>query len=328
MNTLYELGISLVLYLQNLGTWLDGPMQFFSFLGSAEFYLLVMPILYWSIDASLGFRLGIILMLSDGLNYILKIGFHTARPFWYSSRVKALAYEYTFGLPSGHAQVSAAVFGLIAASAKRYWAWLLSLLVILLIGVSRIYLAVHFPQDVIVGWMIGFITVGLFLRLEKPIGAWLSHQTLGIKILAAFLFSIYLLTLGVIVRSLVIDWPIPQSWLDNARNAFPEEEPINPLKLLSLMRTCGALFGFSAGAAWLSARGGFSARGSWKQRTIRFLLGILGVAVLWLGLGALIPEEETLLGYSLYYAWYASIGFWLSGFAPAIFVRLGLAEAQ
>ena len=43
MEYLYELGISIVLLIQGLGEWLLAPMKLFSFLGSAEFYLLVMP---------------------------------------------------------------------------------------------------------------------------------------------------------------------------------------------------------------------------------------------------------------------------------------------
>jgi len=109
---------------------------------------------------------------------------------------------------------------------------------------------------------------------------------------------------------------------------YPDEELIDPFKVSSLMRTCGALFGFSAGALWLSARGGFSARGSWWQRIARFLIGMVGVAILWIGLGAIIPEPENVLGYSLYYTWYAVIGFWLSALAPAIFIRLNLAQTK
>jgi hypothetical protein len=303
-------------------------MKLFTFMGTAEFYLLIMPVLYWSIDATLGLRIGIILLLSDGINYLLKVGFHTARPFWYSKQVKGLAFEYTFGLPSGHAQTSAAVFSLLAASLKRRWVWVIALILIFLIGVSRIYLAVHFPHDVIVGWIVGFLIVWVFLRVEKPVADWLANQTLGISILAAFTFSIVILILGLIVRTIAIEWQLPQTWVENARLAFPDEELINPFKVSSLMRTCGALFGFSAGALWLSARGGFSARGSWWQRIARFLIGMVGVAILWIGLGAIIPEPENVLGYSLYYTWYAVIGFWLSALAPAIFIRLNLAQTK
>jgi membrane-associated phospholipid phosphatase len=328
MNYLYDLGISIVLFVQSLGGWLTGPMKLFSFMGTAEFYLLIMPVLYWSIDAALGLRIGIILLVSDGINYILKMGIHTARPFWLSRQVKSFAFEYTFGMPSGHAQNSAAVFGLLAASLKRRWVWVVSLILIFLIGVSRIYLAVHFPQDVIVGWIVGFIIVWVFLRVEKPVTDWLANQTLGISILTAFTFSFAILILGSIVRTIAIEWQLPQTWVENARLAFPLEELINPFKISSLMRTCGALFGLSAGALWLSARGGFSTQGSWWKRTLRLLIGVVGVGILWMGLGAIIPDRDDFLGYSLYYTWYAVIGFWIAALAPVVFMRLNLAQPK
>ena len=87
MDYLYDLGISIVLFVQNLGAWMISPIRFISFFGTAEFYLLIMPALYWCFDAALGLRIGIILLVSDGLNFILKVAFHTARPFWYSRQV-------------------------------------------------------------------------------------------------------------------------------------------------------------------------------------------------------------------------------------------------
>jgi membrane-associated phospholipid phosphatase len=119
VDNIYELGINIVLFWQNLGEWLLTPMNFLSFLGEMRFFLLIMPILYWSIDAALGIRIGIILIVSVSTNSILKLVFHTPRPFWYSREVSGYAFEDSFGLPSGHAQNSVAVLGLLAASLKR-----------------------------------------------------------------------------------------------------------------------------------------------------------------------------------------------------------------
>ena len=328
MNYLYDLGISLILFIQNLGGWLTGPMKFFTFMGGAEFYFLIMPVLYWSIDASLGLRIGIILLTSDGINYILKVGFHTARPFWYSKQVGSFAFEDSFGMPSGHAQNSAAVFGLIAASLKRWWVWIICLILIFLIGVSRVYLAVHFPHDVLLGWIVGFIFLWVFLRVEKPVTEWLASQTLGARILAAFAYSIGIMIIGLIVSAVTTDWQLPHTWIENAKLAFPLEELIDPFSIFPLMRTCGVLFGLTAGALWLSARGGFSSQGSWWKRILRFLIGVVGVVILWMGLGAIIPDLENYLGYALYYSWYAVIGLWISALAPLVFLRLNLAQPK
>ena len=328
MDFLYEIGINIVLLVQNLGSWLISPIRFISFFGTAEFYLLIMPALYWCFDTTLGLRIGIILLSSDALNFILKAALHTARPFWVSRQVTGFSFESSFGMPSGHAQNSAAVFGLLAASLKRGWVWVVSLIAIFLIGFSRVYLAVHFPQDVIVGWSIGFILVWIFLKLEGPVSGWFATQKLGTGILVIFAFSLWILIIGVFVREISSGWQLPQTWVENARLAFPGEDLIDPFRLSPLILTTGVLFGLGSGGFWLFTRGGFNAKGIWWKRILRFVIGVVGVVVLWMGLGAILPEPNSFVGFVLYYLQYALIGLWVSALAPLLFIRLGLAEAK
>jgi membrane-associated phospholipid phosphatase len=330
MELLYQWGISIVLFVQNLGSWLLNPVQFISFFGTAEFYLLIMPALYWCFDAALGLRIGIILMVSNGLNFIIKMMFHTARPFWISRQVASYSFEPSFGMPSAHAQNSVAVLGLLAANFQRRWVWVVSLVAILLIGFSRVYLAVHFPKDVILGWIIGFLLVWIFLRLEGPVTGWFAKQNLGLGILVLFGFSMLILILGLVVREITSTWQLPQTWVENAHLAFPDEDPIDPFgfSISALYLTTGVLFGLSTGGFWIFLRGGFNAKGIWWKRVLRFLIGVVGVAVLWIGLGVVLPEPGTPVGNILYYFQYALIGFWISALAPLLFIRFNLAERE
>jgi undecaprenyl-diphosphatase len=66
----------------------------------------------------------------------------------------------TYSFPSGHSYISALVFGFLATLAFAWgpFGWLLSLLLMVLVtvvGISRIYLGAHFPSDVLVGWLLG-----------------------------------------------------------------------------------------------------------------------------------------------------------------------------
>lgn len=101
------------------------------------------------------------------LNILLKLIFQRPRP-----DVLRLSYTYGYSFPSGHAMISAAFYGyLIYLSIlwlKKPWkqAVTVSLLLLIgLIGVSRIYLGVHYASDVVggllagCGWLILFITL-------------------------------------------------------------------------------------------------------------------------------------------------------------------------
>ena len=87
MDALIDFEIAVTLFFQNLGAWLEMPMQAFTFLGSELFFLLIMPALYWSIDPVIGFRAGMMLVISVGFNTALKIFVHTPRPYWVDARV-------------------------------------------------------------------------------------------------------------------------------------------------------------------------------------------------------------------------------------------------
>ena len=58
------------------------------------------------------------------------------------------------------------------------------------------------------------------------------------------------------------------------------------------------------------------------------MIGVIGVVVLWMGLGTILPEPNSFVGFVLYYLQYALIGLWVSALAPFLFIRLGLAEAK
>ncbi len=82
-------------------------------------------------------------------------------PYWLSQEVIALASQENFGLPSGHAQNALSVWGLLAASSSRRWAWPVVAVLVFLIGLSRIYLGVHFPTDVLGGWLVAAAPLAL-----------------------------------------------------------------------------------------------------------------------------------------------------------------------
>ena len=326
MNPVLDAGIKTILFLQSLGGWLIAPMQFFSFLGNEQFFLIFMPILLWCVDATIGLRLGFLLLISGSLNTVLKLALHGPRPYWIDLRVKAYTTESSFGIPSGHAQIATSVWGGLAQSFKERWLWITASLLTLLIGLSRLYNGVHFPTDVLLGWVIGGLVLWIYVKLEKPVSAWLKRKSLGIELLAALTFSLFFIFLGVLVKISLGSWTIPQIWMTNAAAAAPGSAPIEPLSLSGSIADAGALFGLAVGAILLPLWGGFNAGGALTKRALRFLVGLVGVLVIWRGLDLILPGGEDLLGFSLRYLRYALAGLWISGLAPLCFIRLRLAE--
>jgi hypothetical protein len=233
------------------------------------------------------------------------------------------ASETSFGVPSGHAQIAAGVWGMLAASIRKWWGWLIAILVILLIGISRLYLGVHFPHDVIFGWLIGAFLLWLVLRFWNPVTAWLKKMSLGQQILASFLSSLVLILFSLIpfLWLKITNWQPPQAWAEYAKQA---------VSLSGAITTAGTLFGLLAGLAWFNRQGGFSTDGPIWKRILRFVLGAVGILVFYVGLdvlfGLIVPDAEAVLPYILRYIRYTLVGAWVSAGAPWIFVKLKLAR--
>ncbi len=327
MDNLFTLGLQIIVWFQSLGAWLSPVMKFFTFLGSTEFYLLVAPAILWCVDSVLGVRLGLFLMINATVNAAFKVAFHGPRPYSYSSNVNVVGgFEDSFGAPSGHAQNAVIVWGTLANQIKSRAAWVIAVILMFMIGISRIYLALHFPHDVLLGWFFGAIMLWILLHFEKPVVNWIEKFSVSIQILLIFVFSLFLILLVVIAQLTLRGWSVPVEWIANAHIAFPTKPDINPLSYHNFLTSTGAFFGLAAGWIWISKLGGFTIRDPWFKLVGRYILGVLGVLILYFGLRSLIPQADTLISYALRYIQFALIGFWMSGFAPWLFVKLKLAS--
>jgi len=319
MEFILDFGVRLIAALQGLGEWQILPMKFFSFLGTEEFYMLVLPVLFWCVDSQLGIRVAVILLFSGCVNDAFKLALHGPRPYWYSTQVQGFASETSFGVPSGHSQNAVAVWGIIAAYLKKKGAWLAAILIMLMISVSRLSLGVHFPHDVLLGWLLGGLLLFLTVRFWQPVAAWAKKKSDGQQILIAFLTSLVMIAIVLLpfIWLKTTGWQAPQSWASFAADA---------ISLDGILTNTGTFFGLIVGLIWLARRGGFMMAAPWWKLVLRYLLGLAGVLIIQYGLKIVFPEGETLLAYSLRYIRYALTGFWLTGGAPFFFVKLKLTE--
>ena len=169
--------------------------------GEVSVVPIIIAIIYWSISKEYGSYM----MLGWGgsrlVNGALKVTVCEYRPWVQDARVippsdaKATATGYSF--PSGHTMNAATVFGggVVRKDVPRFLRVTLFILM-LLVGLSRNYLGVHMPQDVLVGMAAGLLVMWLTLRLMRWVTAhpdkdWLVAcigitLAVGVALFAAF----------------------------------------------------------------------------------------------------------------------------------------------
>jgi len=108
--------------------------------------------------------IGLLLLAMAGQG-VLQFGF---KEIFERQRPQAM-FDYVIGdtpsFPSGHSIAATCFFGLLAylislelrSGAQRFAVWALAVLIILLVGFSRIYFDVHYPSDVLAGYLAGVI---------------------------------------------------------------------------------------------------------------------------------------------------------------------------
>ena len=321
MTPFQQFGLATVQWVQGWGDWLAPLMQGLSATGRSQFYLVIMPLLYWCVDSSLGLQVAVMLLLSSSVNDMLKMLLRQPRPYWLHP-IGALSYERSFGLPSGHSQQAMSVWGLLALRGKSRSLALILGVAIAGIGLSRLYLGVHFPTDVLLGWLVGALLLILFVRWQPAVTAWWRERTLRTQVICSLLAALLLLGLPALAYGLTAGWQMPVTWQQNILAQFGEIE--DPRTLEGAWLVSGLMLGLGIGRALMNRCGGFATDGPAVKRLLRYLLGIVGLGLLWFGLGALIPDTQSLPLDLLRWLHAAVLGLWVAVGAPLCFLRLGL----
>ena len=153
---LYHRGIDLIQGIQTVQSpGLTAVVKVLTALGTELLYIPVSLLLFWCVDEKKGSRLGCVIILSAFVNGFFKELLKQPRPFALEPSV-GLAFEPSYGIPSGHAQLSLcfalslAIWALGSGLARRQLGKtairLGAALFILCIAFTRLYLGVHFPR--------------------------------------------------------------------------------------------------------------------------------------------------------------------------------------
>ncbi len=299
-QSLLPWGTEAIVWVQSFSTpWLEALFKFFTFLGYEQFYLLLLPFVYWCLDRQIGISLGYLSMFSAWVNSVVKYTFRLPRPS--DPRLRVPWPESSPSFPSGHAQNAVTNWGYLAVRLHNRIFGAVALLLMLAIGLSRIVLGVHFPQDVIGGWLIGLVLLAAFCRAEPLLSRWIGRQKEGVQ-----------LALAVAVPGLLI-------FLHPADNAglYPAEAALTPMS---------ALAGMGVGLIMERRRLRFCVDGEWWRRGLRFLVGGLLVGIVYAGPKLILPAEMAYgLEVVIRFGRMALLGWVVVFLAPWLFVRLRLA---
>jgi membrane-associated phospholipid phosphatase len=140
-----------------------------SFLGHEAFFTIFVPVYYWCVDKRQGVRLALVFLASAYLNGLVKEAFKVPRPDPALVRVLWPSSGTGYSVPSGHAQ-NAIIFG---GWLGRRMPWRripgALVLVVLAISLSRMYLGLHFPEDILGGWALGGGLLGAMVFIDRRI---------------------------------------------------------------------------------------------------------------------------------------------------------------
>ncbi len=173
--------------LRDLMPWAGLFFRAITELGSELFFVSLILIGYWAYKKQETLTLAYILLVAVVSNYFIKLTIANPRPDptnWYPG-VEATNYS----TPSGHAQNTSMLFGWISLKARKLWLTITSIILIVLIGISRVYLGVHYVEDILIGWGIGLVLLVLLYRFEGPIAAYFARFRSEYLYLSLFVFG-------------------------------------------------------------------------------------------------------------------------------------------
>ncbi|KAG7492354.1 hypothetical protein MATL_G00013420 [Megalops atlanticus] len=270
MDAMHGFGVSSTRYLQTHYKDAQGWFLFVSFAADLRNTFFVFFPIWFHLRESVGVKLIWVAVIGDWLNLVFKWVLFGERPYWwvhetpYYSNSSAphieqfpMTCETGPGSPSGHAMGAAGVYyimvtSLLATFLKKHensiknWCvrgtlWTLFWGVQVCVCLSRVFIAAHFPHQVVAGVITGMIVAEAFNRVQWIYSASLKKYFYVTLFLLTFALGFYLL-----LKALGVDllWTLEKAkrWCIRAEWVHLDTTPF-----ASLLRNMGTLFGLGLG---------------------------------------------------------------------------------
>lgn len=281
---------------------MDTLAHFFSMIGEQTILILVILVIYYGIDKAKGFAIFFssltAITLTNGIKSIVRY----PRPFQVHPDLTGgrldTATGYSF--PSGHATGASAFYISIARAFRSRWFTVVAILIAIGTALSRLYFAVHWPQDVLVGFFIGavcaFYLTPRAIRIYKDDSKCIRFCTVIASVLGAI----------ALIAAI-------------AMNAGAADE----MAYSDFMKISAMAAGALAGCVLEKKKVGF-------KETKSVLWTLVNVALAMVGTGLIMALKYLPLDgmyYLISFVRYGFLGFFLTGLYPLIAVRLKVLHA-
>lgn len=238
-------------------------------LGEETAFLVLALVMFWCVDKRRGYFVMAVGFMGTMVNQVLKLVCAVPRPwvldpeFTILEQAREAASGYSF--PSGHTSTAVGTFGAIAATEKRRWLGIVCIVLAALVGLSRMYVGVHTPYDVLVGAACAALLVICF----KPI-------VMGNREKAMYILMAVLVACGVGYLLYVELYPFPADF--DAHNLTSATN--NAFTMIGCLS--GMLVVYFGEKKWVN----FSTEGAWWIQIIKVSLGLGLVLAMKVGLKA------------------------------------------
>lgn len=262
----------------------DALVYYITELGSGWALMAATPLLYWVWNKKAASRVAVCCLVSAYVNGLLKVFFAVSRPpAVEGAEVLHPETGGGYAFPSGHTQGSTVFWGRWFVETRKVWVFVLGLVVTALVGLSRVYLNVHWPSDVLGGFAAGLALLLVYAAVEalwRYLNPPFAAKLLVCIAVPALVYCTY----------------------------DSDDAPA----------LAGFLLGFPLGALLEERYVGWNESAPIRVNVLKALVGFGGLLAILAGLGSVMPD--TTLADAVVYS---LAGFYASFICPLIFAGLG-----
>ncbi|ADY12701.1 phosphatase PAP2 family protein [Sphaerochaeta globosa] len=278
---------------------LDFLANIASAVGEQTFVIAVILYVFYNYDKKKGFALFTSVLFAVLGMGILKAIVRAPRPFQVLQSIdgKRLETATGYSFPSGHTTTGAAFYTALALTFKKRPLSILCAVMMALVGLSRLYLGVHWPIDVFAGLLLG---VAISFVVSHYLNALYDDKQKRIRL------SIWIGTLSFIagtITAILLNLGL-----------------IDEVAFTDLMKVFALGGGGYLGFALENVKVNFVVQEKRSKQILRYVIGLIGI-LLFMGAKAIIPESLYAVGAFMRYT---LVGFWATGLYPLIGKNLRL----